>query len=344
MHGILHSPQIVAKMKKRVFKLSQKGNPIAEDNSESYWPAPLIMTINNYFAKNIQELKKASTRDMIRAETKKEKDDNKIIKTVFLQPIPVFLIKKKLLEICEKEHIKSVGLDEIAKCSFGDMRRAITLLQEACRVLNPSPNSLYRGIMSMNEVNTSCSFSQAQKNDIWTLRPETTVESQEDVEFLKNMGWTYTYDTNNIPHDDSETFIPDKSAHDIVNIVLRDSISTEYLENLLKKHDDAFLHTVMHVHLPKYMSQTYRTYRHPYLPPSNDSQMNVLDGLVEMCDSWSIADVYSREGAWKKNELYEYFQHHNLIRPAIFARYPDSVGVKNYITVINACFFLTKTM
>lgn len=153
--GIINILQPVrrnARYSKKKVKTTASGKQIRQDSVSSSWPAPLILTANDYQARCLSELKKAT----VRAGASTNKKDNKLMMVVFFDRIPVVLMRKRLHQICVAEGIEPVGLDMICRCSFGDLRRAIILLEEACRVTSQGRDG--RRWMIDEQVKIACRY------------------------------------------------------------------------------------------------------------------------------------------------------------------------------------------
>lgn len=210
------------------------------------------------------------------------------------------------------ENIQAKMLEKIAQCSMGDVRRAVMMLQEACRITQKS--STGKRIMKEDQVMIACSMFSIERN------PKTDSKSFDLKTFRSDMEGMVTPSMEN----DDEGFIPDLNVQDITNIILREKYDRNRLEHIVKKYESPFLQSMLYSMTPKIVQETENTNRHPYiLDDSNDKQDNTLTRLAIITDNWSMADIYSREGGWKRNDLYDYYIQHQYINPTVFCKTPD---------------------
>ncbi len=278
------------------------GKTIVEDVITYHWPAPLIMTVNDYQARSINELKNATVRGAAKSKKKEDKEQNNLIKIIFFERIPYNFIEKRLEQICKEEKIDSKGLNTIARCSCGDMRKAITMLEAACSSL-PTQKNGKKILTPEHAKKTAMLYSMTQKSAL-----------------LQGKSFT--------PEDEElSDYIPDMTAQDVVSTVLRDEHNRDYLDQLFKKFNEPFIESMLRTHIPMYIVASYGSVRHKLLPPVskkwNKPDLNVLEGMAQICESWSTSDLFFREGAWKKNELYDYYIFHSRVLPCELAKHQD---------------------
>lgn len=78
MHGILQPVKMYSVPSRRITKIVD-GNQVVEDVIINYWPAPLMMTVNDLFAKSLKSLRKATVKDSSIATNRKEKAENSLV-------------------------------------------------------------------------------------------------------------------------------------------------------------------------------------------------------------------------------------------------------------------------
>jgi len=302
LHGILQPVRINSMVNKRRKKIVD-GKIVIEDIINYEWPAPLILTVNDYQASTIEGIKNATIRQVAKSKVKKEKDANSLLKIVFFNRIPCNLIIKRLHQICDAEDIiiacnELGGLEKIARCSFGDMRRAIIILEGSCLLLRRNE----KGKRFFNE-----------KEAIHVCKLYTIAEKSPLLNHKL------------LDEEESREFIPDMSAKEVLTAVMTEKHDRDYLYQLFDRYNSPFIESMLHLHIPMYLTASHGSVKHPYLPISNENNpsINVMDAMSLISDSWSVSDLYYNEGAWKKNEMYEYYMFHSRLYPSLMAKHPD---------------------
>lgn len=107
--------------RRRKSRKTDSGLNVWEDTSvEQEWPHPLILTSNQDYNKKFKD---SGLMDMCMQ-----------IKLVS-EAVDKSDITRRLRSICEAESIVPTGLDKISITSSGDVRKAIMLLEQSCRIL-----------------------------------------------------------------------------------------------------------------------------------------------------------------------------------------------------------------
>lgn len=307
LHGILQPVRINAKISKTKKNIVD-GKVIVEDCYSYEWPAPLILTVNNYQAPSIEELKYATIRGLARSKNTKERYENSVVKTVFFDRLSYSDIATRLRQICIAEKIdNNGGLDIIAKCSMGDMRRAIIMLEAACQILPVLPNG--RKILNLNDARETAMMYSFSGKKVISQDPKKAYSLPDEEELRE--------------------FIPDMTTQEIMMNVLKEDHNREYLEQIFQKYDDSFMDSMLHVHIPKFIATSYGNTQHPYLPPlhnnsdnnnhNNDPSMNVMDGITAICENWSLADIYNGNEKWK---MMDFSNFHSRVMPCLLFKHP----------------------
>jgi hypothetical protein len=341
LHGILQPVRVNATGSGR--KEVKKGKKIIyEDNVDYNWPAPLIMTVNNFQNSSIYDLKNAVAPGA--------KGKSKLIKIVYFNRIEPYIIRKRLDFICKSEKILPNNLDMIAGCSRGDMRRAIMLLEQSCLIHETvfirdhlGKDVKYKKMIP-DQVKMVCSMISS---------PVPSVDNY--TQFECTNGGLPIFNNLSPVMDEEETgeYIQDMNAQDVCSIALKQDHGIDYLENLFTKMDDTFIESMVHSHIPSMISSAHGKKRHPYLPKTtencqckksrgdNNSESdfnlqpcpkhsdNVMDALSAICDSKSVSDIFLKSDAWKKNCIYPYYIQTSRVYPCVLARLPNTENREN---------------
>lgn len=166
LYGILQPSRLVATKSGRKKTVQEDGIVIARDMNNYYWPAPLILTVNDFYATAIRGLRDATVRSVVTEANdisknsgnqsekppqhsnpkewkknnnsfqKKKKAEPLLEMVTFYRPRSSDIVKR-LKQICQLENVMvSVGgkdpLYTLADAAYGDVRKAIILLQTAC--------------------------------------------------------------------------------------------------------------------------------------------------------------------------------------------------------------------
>jgi hypothetical protein len=134
--------------KKLVKTATDMGVAETEDKSEpdKMFTPPIFLTVNNGRHESLKSLSRAR-----KEKAEKPKYEYVPCTVVYFNPLWPNEIRNRLLAICKAENIYPEGLDIVTEKSRGDMRKAIVLLQECCRVLSPRRSMLLAEVRKVCE-------------------------------------------------------------------------------------------------------------------------------------------------------------------------------------------------
>ena len=129
--GILQRPKGYATYTNRKTEIID-GIEVFSNEVNNSWPAPLVITVNDYYSKSLSGLRKACLEEAA------YDDKRKIFEVVWIERPDGVNLRKILGGILAAENIGNnpTAITEIIAASKRDVRRAIMLLEESCRRLD----------------------------------------------------------------------------------------------------------------------------------------------------------------------------------------------------------------
>lgn len=245
------------------------GMLIATDECrDSFWPAPLIMTVNDYRSTKIQGLKNATIKNADSDDGKVKNDKLKLIEVIFMENVNYKDIEKRLKQITEKEGItcEAGSLQLISNCANGDVRRGVMLLQEACRG--------HTGKLTMDRTKDTCmwfSKSNIGANYINTVKKKQDMLRKSSLKALFDKNPSLVNDKHltleQSYEQELELNIPDIQTQELMSKLVRDKLPLSKIHGYMLKYNDDFTERMIRCTIDYYVEENFKNARHPFLGP-----------------------------------------------------------------------------
>jgi DNA polymerase III delta prime subunit len=270
------------------------------------WSPPIFLTTNDPFCSKLKVLKKEFVlreKPKKKASRKAPKEDKRKIKIVckyfpceiaYMDKVSEKDIVSRLITICRRENIFTAGLDVIAQSAFGDVRRAVTLLNISARNLDISKQLDKENVIKVCET-----FADS---DVFSLGAEKQAKQ------MLSKPWTIIQLQNSTYNN---SFLTDQYLWYNIPDLIEDNYGRRKHPFLKVEHCIPLLKN------KKIIDWKRETFR-----------QSAMDIMSEIEESWATASIFEKDGGWRDYSMSEYQDLFQTVKPCYLTKYIKENGVK----------------
>lgn len=300
-------------------------------DKELEWNPPVFLTVNDPFVTKLKPLKKDF---ILRAKTKEKKTKKGAKKTIgeeekqkdeeddedeeenpktkakiiakylpceiaYMEKVQPKDIQNRLISICRKEGIYTAGIDTIADSSYGDLRKAVTLLNISARKLDESKH------LDSDNVKTVCdTFSNS---DVFSL----SAERQAKLELTRKLSVNQLINASEL-----DSYLTGQYIWTNIPLLIDNNYRNRPHPTMQGLH-----YIPIDKNTPRFEGDT------KYKWQVKMCCHNVMDIMHEIEESWSLSAVFEQQGGWRNSEMSQFQETFEIAKPCILAKYPKEEGL-----------------